>query len=649
MSLQTQGARAGDGTRNFLEQVIGAVATTALVVMMGHVVCNIVSRTIWRTPLPHTFEIVGHWYLPLIALAGFVWAERRGSHIQSDLVYNLLPKRVRPDLDILGAALATGLCAAFAWFTAIQAIDMVEMKATAGASDVIVWPVALVVPLAFGGLGLLNLRKLGEGLASWRQARDPADAAPAWPYRLAITVLLGGLGVAIFTASSKMGIALWCNALMLVLLFLRVQVAFALSLCGLLGLYLIRPRALYTELENAPYEAIASWSLSVIPMFVFMGLLLWKSGLTARIYDVAAAWLRWLPGGLAVSTTVAGTGLAAVSGSTLGTTYALSRIGIPEMLRAGYDRRIAVGSVMVAGLPGQLIPPSTLLVIYSGIAEVPIGPQLMAGILPGLMISAVFVLAIIALGLSRPAMVRPQAGPGADTGAPPLPFGQKLRQLASIWPIPALIGIVIGGMYGGVLTATEAGAAGVLGALLLTLWTQRRSAWDAIREAALETVAVTGAIFLLLIGAEILTDLLSLSAITRGFTTWVSSVEMSRISLLLLIFGAYLVMGMFMEPLPIMILTVPLLLPALQQVGVSPLWFGVFVVLVAELAMLTPPVGILSFIVHGIVSDPEVNLGQQISMRDIFTAVAWFMPIAILAGLILIWVPELATWLPAQM
>lgn len=642
MTLQEdQGACAGNGPRKVFEKVMGAVATIALVVMMGHVIANITSRTIWRSPLPHTLEIVGYWYLPLIALAGFVWAERRGSHIQSDLVYNLLPARVRPDLHLLEALIGTGLCGAFAWFTGNQAIDMVEMKATAGASDVVVWPVGLMVPLAFAGLALLNVQKLIVALGLWDPQRT--GAGPLWFYRLAGVMLLGGITLAIFSAKSKLGVALWCNVLLLTLLFLRVQVAFALSLSGLIGLWLIRPRALYTELENAAYEAIASWSLSVIPMFVFMGLLLWKSGLTARIYEVAASWLRWLPGGLAVSTTVAGTGLAAVSGSTLGTTYALSRIGIPEMLRAGYDRRIAVGSVMVAGLPGQLIPPSTLLVIYSGIAEVPIGPQLLAGILPGLMISAVFVIAIVALGLLRPAMV------SCARIAPADPLKQRLKRLVSIWPIPVLISVVIGGMYGGVLTATEAGAAGVLGALLLTFWTKKRSAASAISEAALETVAVTGAIFLLLIGAEILTDLLSLSAITRSFTTWVATAEMSRVALLLLIFAAYLVMGMFMEPLPIMILTVPLLLPALQQVGVSPLWFGVFVVLVAELAMLTPPVGILSFIVHGIVSDPDVNLGQHISMRDIFSAVGWFMPVAILAGLILIWVPELATWLPSTM
>jgi TRAP-type C4-dicarboxylate transport system permease large subunit len=238
---------------------------------------------------------------------------------------------------------------------------------------------------------------------------------------------------------------------------------------------------------------------------------------------------------------------------------------------------------------------------------------------------------------------------GTGHERPVKPFPERLRLLATVWPIPVLIFVVLGGMYSGVMTATEAGAAGVLGSLILTVFAQGKEAWEAISSAALEAVSVTGAIFLILIGAETLTDLLAISGLTRGFTTWMASTELDRITLLLLLFGAYLVMGMFMEPLPIMILTVPLLVPVLGDLGVSPLWFGVFVVLVAELAMLTPPVGILSFIVHGIVRDPEVNLGQNISLKDIFVAVAIFMPIAILAGILLIFFPEMATWLPDRM
>lgn len=636
---ETEGGVRSDAHSVFI-RVLGVLATLALVTLMAHVMLNVTMRYFFRTPVRDTFEIVGYWYLPIIALTGFVWAQWRGAHIETELVYNIVPARSQRDLRLLGYAFATVISALFAYYTTFEAIHAVEKQATAGASDVPTWPVMLLVPVAFAALTVMNANLLVRGFGP--KVEGGTDKA-VWIFRGIVVVAIGLPVLAMIFAGSKVGTAAAGMVLLLVLLFLKVPVAFTLLSTGLFGLWLLRPRSVFTELHEAPYEAVANWSLSVIPMFVFMGLLLWRSGLTAKIYEVASEWLRWLPGGLAVSTTVAGTGLAAVSGSTLGTTYALSRIGIPEMLRAGYDRRIAVGAVMVAGLPGQLIPPSTLLVIYSGIAEVPIGPQLMAGIIPGLMVSAVFVLALILMSTFRPRMV------GTGHERPVKPFPERLRLLATVWPIPVLIFVVLGGMYSGVMTATEAGAAGVLGSLILTVFAQGKEAWEAISSAALEAVSVTGAIFLILIGAETLTDLLAISGLTRGFTTWMASTELDRITLLLLLFGAYLVMGMFMEPLPIMILTVPLLVPVLGDLGVSPLWFGVFVVLVAELAMLTPPVGILSFIVHGIVRDPEVNLGQNISLKDIFVAVAIFMPIAILAGILLIFFPEMATWLPDRM
>lgn len=633
--------REARGTARFRAvRALGALAALALLVMMGHVVANVALRFFLRAPISGTVEVVAYWYLPVIAFTGFVWAQARGGHVESELIFNLLPARLQHELHVLGAALAVVICGGFVWHSGLEAAHLAAIGATATASTLPIWPVTLLSPLAFLALGGMKVGRIVEELRA--RAASPV-VRRAWPGRGLAAAAIGAALAAMVFAPDKATVAVGAIVLLLVLLFLKVPVAFALSGCGLLGLWLIRPRSVVTELESAAYHAVSNWSLSVIPMFVFMGLLLWRSGMTARIYEVAAEWLRWLPGGLAVSTTVAGTGLAAVSGSTLGTTYALARIGVPEMIRAGYDRRVAVGSVIVAGLPGQLIPPSTLLVIYAGIAEVPIGPQLLAGVIPGLMVSGVFVAALAALALARPRLF----GSGEQPEARPL--AARLRLLASVWPVPALIVAIIGGMYSGVMTATEVGAVGVLGALLLTIGTQGRHAWSAICEAALETVTVTGAIFLLLIGAEMLTDLLALSGLTRGFNAWVAGAQMGRVELLLLIFAAYLVMGMFMEPLPIMILTVPLLVPPLAEMGVSPLWFGVFVVLSAELAMLTPPVGILSFIVHGIVRDPAVNLGREISLKDIFAAVACFMPIAILAGILLIAFPWMATWLPGSM
>jgi tripartite ATP-independent transporter DctM subunit len=474
----------------------------------------------------------------------------------------------------------------------------------------------------------------------------PDRMRSAWPGRLIPATLVIGLTALMFAPLVREAIGGIAVALMLVLIFLRVQVGIALTVPGLLGLYVLSGLPpLETILSTLPYHEIGRWQLSVLPMFVLMGLLLWKSGMTERIYVVAREWLGWLPGGLAIGTNTAGAGLAAISGSTVGTTYALARIGVPEMLKAGYDRRLAVGAVIVAGLPGQLIPPSIFLVVYAGIAQVPVGPQLIAGIGPGLLVATCFGAMILLIAVARPQL----AGGNQDTPDAP-PMTERVRNLVSIWPLPALIAVVLGGMFTGVVTATEAGAAGALGACLIALWYQRRAKpWNAIASAANGTVATCGAIFLLLVGAFTLSRLLAVSGIGTGFADWVAGLGLARVQFLLLLVVAYLILGMFMDPLSIMLLTVPLLIPTLNSMDISLLWFGVFVVFMAELGILTPPVGLLSFIIHKITQEPEVNHGQEISLGDVFVAVAWFMPVTLVVCLLLIFFPEVATFLPDRM
>ncbi|MDV6013502.1 TRAP transporter large permease [Haloechinothrix sp. LS1_15] len=473
------------------------------------------------------------------------------------------------------------------------------------------------------------------------------SAKRIWTTRIAVPVLVAGcVGIMFLDAPSEV-VGVGGIGLLIVLMFIKVPVAAALSVSGLLGLYALRgERAVANVMASIPYDAVASWTLSVLPMFVLMGLLLWRSGISNKIYVAARHWLGWLPGGLAIGTNAAGAGMAAVSGSTLGTTYALARIGIPEMLNAGYHRRLAVGSIVVAGLGGQLIPPSIMLVIYAGIAEVPVGPQLIAGIGPGLLLAACFGITILALCLARPAI----SGRGSGAAAIVSSWTERLLSAARIWPVPVLITVVLGSMFAGVLTATEAGAAGAFGAVLLALWYKRADKpIGAVRAAATDTVRVIGAILFIIVGAYIFARLLAVSGVAAGFSDWVADVGLGRVEFLLLMMVAYLVMGMFMDPLSMMLLTVPLLIPTLETLDISLLWFGVFAVLMAELAVITPPVGILAFIIHSITADPEVNLGQRITLGDVFRAIGWFLPVAIAFILILIAYPDIATTLPDLM
>lgn len=476
--------------------------------------------------------------------------------------------------------------------------------------------------------------------------RVRAGRLPSGSVTLAVFVAAAvGSTVGMFLGGSKETIGVLSIILLLSLIFLRMHIGFALLVSALMGMWALRDFGVVTStVSKLPYHNVAQWTLSVVPMFVFMGLLLWRSGVTEKLYDVARTWLGWMPGGLAVGTNLAGAGLASVSGSTVGTTYALARIGIPEMLRAGYDKRLAIGSVMAAGLPGQLIPPSITLVVFAGIAEVPVGEQLLAGVGPGVAVAVLFSVALMIAA----SIVKPRTPEKVDVA--PESTGAKWRALVSVWPVPVLVLVVVVGMFSGVFTATEAGAAAAMVALFVALFARRRDRpFAAVSEAAVSAVASTGSIFLMLLGATALSRMLPLTGLTTGFTDWTTNLGLTAWQFLALMTVVYLVMGMFLDALAMMLLTVPLLIPTLAYLDISLLWFGVFVVFMGELAVITPPVGILSYIIHGVAQDPEVNLGNKISLRDVFASVAWVMPIALVFVVLLIAFPQVATFLPSQM
>jgi C4-dicarboxylate transporter, DctM subunit len=469
---------------------------------------------------------------------------------------------------------------------------------------------------------------------------DTVGGPRAWLVFALTIAVLGGSTVALFLPLIPEAIGIAALVQMLTLIFLRMPVAIAMIVPSLLGMYALRGELLVESmLTSMPYDEVSNWTFSVVPMFILMGLLLWKAGLTESLYAAGNKWLGWLPGGLAVGTNLAGAGLASVSGSSVGTTYALSRIGIPEMLKAGYDKRLAIGSVIVAGLPGQLIPPSIMLVIYAGIAEVPIGPQLLAGIGPGILVSILFTVMIV--------LFARRWTPPRDEAATTPGWGERFASLGRIWPVPLLITIIVVGMFSGFFTATEAGAVAAAFSLLIAmLWKRKDGAWRAVADASVATVSSVGAIFFMLIGVEMLSRMFTLTGISTGFAELIESMSLNRVTFLLLMMVVYIVLGTFMEPLPMMVLTIPILMPTLLSLDISLLWYGAFAVLMGELAVVTPPVGILAFIIHQIAKEPEVNQGQDIRLNDVFTACWWFMPMAVVVTIVLIFVPEISTWLP---
>lgn len=489
--------------------------------------------------------------------------------------------------------------------------------------------------------------------AEMRRQVKLKNRRPTWA--IALLLALGAAFVVLmFVLPTRELVGGASIALMLVLMFMKIPIGFALTIPGVIGMYAISGvRAMENIMTSTPMSATASWSLSVLPMFILMGMLLASSGITSRVYFAARLWTGWIPGGLAVGTNIAGAGLAAVSGSTIANSFALGRVGIPEMLRSGYDRRLAIGSVIMAGLPGQIIPPSTFLIIVAGITGAAVGPQLIAGVLPGLLMVVLVCLTIIIFSIISPKLAgrsKEQREEAAMKEEINYTWRERFVSLSGVWPLLVLFVAIFGTMFSGILTATEAGAMGAFVAILLTIYFRRKDQpLKHVLKGAREAVSTVGAIFFVLIGAHVLTQLIAVTRIGTLFSDLIIGFGLDRIGFLLVVMVVYLILGMFMDPLAILLLTIPILLPTIETLGIDLLWFGVFAVIMGELAILTPPVGVLTFIMHGLAQDKEVNLGQKISLKDVFVAVLWFLPTILILVVLLILFPEWVTFLPSFM
>ncbi|MFC7550466.1 TRAP transporter large permease [Plantactinospora sp. GCM10030261] len=471
----------------------------------------------------------------------------------------------------------------------------------------------------------------------------PPQISPGRVRLLTATALLCaaatvGCVVAMFTLTDRVAIGSVAMVLMLLLMALRVPVSISMIATGLLGIYVLAgERALTSSLRDYPFRTMGDWQLSVLPMFILMGLVMWRSGITAQVFRAAEKWLARLPGGLGVATNFAGAGMASVSGSTLGISYALGRIAIPEMLRAGYDKRLATGVVTMAGTLGQLIPPSILLVVYAGVAQVPIGDQLLAAIVPGVILAMAYAVTVIAH-----ATLKPSSAPRVNRQ---VTWAEKFSSLAGVWPLPLLLLVILGGLYSGVFTATEAGACAAALACFAAVLVSRRKFWKHLYQSSRDTVISTAAILFLLIGVGIINRFLALSGVATAFADLIEGLPFGRVGFLLVLVLFYLVLGTFMEPLGMILLTVPVFAPTLAALDINLLWFGVFLIIMGEIAIISPPVGVLLFIIYQMARDPEVNVGHEIRMADVLRGTLPFLAAALVVVGILIVAPGLTTLL----
>jgi tripartite ATP-independent transporter DctM subunit len=425
-------------------------------------------------------------------------------------------------------------------------------------------------------------------------------------------------------------IGLWGVAILMALLALRLPVALAMIIVSFGGIWaMVGWNPAMGILANTPYSFAARWTMSAVPMFLFMGFVAYHTGLTGGLFEAAKALLARLPGGLAISSIFACSGFAAVSGSSLANSAAMGRIAIPEMVKAGYKPSVAAGCIAAGGTIGALIPPSILMIIYGVIAETSIVQVFLGGISIGLLTALSYCIVIFCIAWFRPDII-----PRAQAHDRPN-IWLALRQVA---PIILLIVIIFGGLFSGMFTATQAGAVGAFGTVAIAAAMGRLSR-DALSRSLSETVITTSSLLIIGIGATMFTRFLGVSGVSSLISSFVSDTGLSIMLVLFIIICIYLVLGTFMEPFGAMLVTLPIFLPLISAEGLSLVWFGVLVVKLLEVGMITPPVGMNVFVIKNVAS-------RYVTVTEVFRGVLPFILADLVVVGLIVAIPAVVLFLP---
>lgn len=434
---------------------------------------------------------------------------------------------------------------------------------------------------------------------------------------------------------------------LLLLLCMRVPIAFSLLASGVVGLLTLQGTGYSTSTLGAiPYTSTASFTLTVIPMFILMGMFAVRANIARNVFEIANFLVARFPGGLGVATVMACAGFAAVSGSSVGTAATMARLSVGEMRSKGYSAQLATGLVAVAGTLGVMIPPSTILVLFAVLAQESVGQMLAAGIIPGLISALAYILYImVAAGREKNRDDSATLAEGIDSATDEL--NDRAVTFTSLpWRgllhIAIIFSIVIGGMYSGVFTATESAAMGATAALVILLIEQRsvgiRQLWREVRQALLDTAETSSMVFFVVVGSAVFSAYLVASGITRTIVQWSVELPISPLAVMAVLLVALIPLGMFLDSMSILILSVPLLVPIADEFGFSSVWLGILMVKFIEIGLVTPPVGINGFVVAGTTG---------VKAEQVFRGAAPLIAIDLIVTAILFLFPALTLFLPS--
>jgi C4-dicarboxylate transporter DctM subunit len=416
------------------------------------------------------------------------------------------------------------------------------------------------------------------------------------------------------------------------LMLLRVPIGMALGLVGVTGFgYLTSMTPALKIVGHTTMRTVTDFNYAVVPLFLLMGSFATASGMSRELFRAANAFIGHLRGGLGIATILACGGFAAICGSSVATAATFSRVAYPEMRRFNYPESFSAGVIAAGGTLGIMIPPSTVLAIYGIITEQDIGKLFIAGVIPGILAVFMYAATVSIIGWSRPGFL--PAGERAS-------WNERVESLRHVWATLLLFAFVIGGLYGGIFTATEAAGAGAGGAYIIGIM-RRRLSWKQTLQCLLETTRTTAAVFTILIGALLFGYFLTITQTPQKVTAFLTGLGIGNYGVLTLILIMYLLLGCLMDALAIVILTVPIIFPLIKEMGFDPIWFGIIIVMTVELGLIHPPVGMNIFVIKSVLEDIKIS--------TIFKGVLPFIATDILRLIILVLFPILATWLPSRM
>lgn len=666
-----------DGLRvvNIIDKLSAMAGTLAAVVfaVLTLMVCyDVVARFVFNEGTTWVTEIGTYMFVAVVFL-GLAAAQRANAHIQVEILVDRLSVKERTFAELVGLWLGLLFVVICAWQAArFTFLEYVNGSRDWGLLGTPQWMPQVPITIGFSLFAAALLCDI-------YRLRSPRSTATQWAIPVAAIVLVGVLvilgrsdvripatrfdwgtlaicgalvvgmfawsgwrvaatviGSVVLLASlfyfargaSPLWIGLLLGGALLVLLFVGVRVAFAMGIVGMMGLYFLLPTMQLPILAERSWTSINTFTLTAVPSFVLMGALLVRSGITTDLFDALVRWFGRTPGGLAHASVAASATFAAVCGSSIATAATLGSVAAPEMIKRNYSPRLTYGVVAAGATLGILIPPSIPMIIYGNVVGAPVTLLFLAGIIPGLLLAALFMVTVLVWS-----MVAPSSVPKEKSYS----LADKLSSTVAVLPFLLLIAAVLGSLYMGVATPTEAGALGSLAAFAMAMW-RGQLRWSGLYAALLDTAKVTAFIMLIVVGAAILSYVFDFLRLPRVMVQLVTDAQLPGWVVMSIIVLIYLVLGCFIESIAMILMTLSVVFPIVTALGYDPIWFGIVLVLLVEIGLVTPPVGLVLFVLKG--------MSSNVSIRDISLGVTPFILVMIGFIVLLHVFPDIVMWLP---